>query len=190
VTDKAAGLSGAAGGVLGVVLSSLTIAYPPAVAEGTYSYPYPASLFVITQILLFFRDIGVAILLTSLRLPNRVGDSRLGRISARCSALGMLCLATLEGLSLAITDPAAIGAAYGLASFAVGAFTTLAGIAVLRAKLISGWHRYLPLAAGLFVFVPMTPAIMAGFVPGQLALATWMALFALLGRAIQRTPIR
>ena len=48
----------------------------------------------------------------------------------------------------------------------------------------------MPLALGVWVFVPMTPAIMAGFMPARLAITGWMLLFAALGwaLAVPRSP--
>ena len=69
---------------------------------------------------------------------------------------------------------------YGVASIAIGVGLLLVGVAVRRQGAWLGWRRWVPLALGVWVFVPMTPAIMAGFVPARLAITGWMLLFAAL----------
>jgi hypothetical protein len=64
-----------------------------------------------------------------------------------------------------------IVAAYGVASIAVGAGLTLAGVAVARAGRWTGWRRWTPLACGAGVFVVVMPGVAAGFLAGRLALA-------------------
>lgn len=75
-----------------------------------------------------------------------------------------------------------------MASTAIGLFLILAGIAVLRARVWPGWQRYLPLALGIYVFVPLTPGIFGPFVIARLVIAGWMALFAVLGWVLLRQP--
>jgi hypothetical protein len=75
---------------------------------------------------------------------------------------------------------------YGLATVAIGVGLVAAGVAVLRARVWSGRHRFVPLALGVWVFVPMLPALLAPFVAARLAITGWMLLFALLGVALVR----
>jgi hypothetical protein len=42
------------------------------------------------------------------------------------------------------------------------------------------------LALGIYVFLPLTPAIMGPFVAGRLAIGGWMLLFAVLGLGLTR----
>ena len=47
----------------------------------------------------------------------------------------------------------------------------LAGVAVIRTGVWTGWQRWITLALGIYVFVPMTPMIIAsGGPPAELAL--------------------
>ncbi|HVM35875.1 MAG TPA: hypothetical protein VM784_11085 [Actinomycetota bacterium] len=82
------------------------------------------------------------------------------------------------------TDP--LDALYGVSSMAVGAGLIMLGTAAIRTGRWTGWRRYVPLLLGLWVFVPMTPALFASFVLGRLTIGGWMALFGLLGYALLR----
>jgi hypothetical protein len=73
---------------------------------------------------------------------------------------------------------------YGVASIAIGAGLVMVGVAVRRSRAWDGWRRWVPLVVGAWVFVPMIPAIMAGFLPARLAITMWMLLYAALGWAL------
>ena len=66
---------------------------------------------------------------------------------------------------------------YGVSSVLIGIGITLAGVAVLRARRWTGWRRALVLVTGVWVFVPMTPALLGPFVLARLAITGWMLLF-------------
>jgi hypothetical protein len=68
----------------------------------------------------------------------------------------------------------------------LGAALVLDGISVLKAKVWEGWQRWIPLALGVWVFVPMLPALAVSFVGARFAIAGWMLLFAALGWALMR----
>ena len=162
-----------------MVAGIVFLAYPAAVdTDGTGRS--------IAQVVLAIRDLGLAILLGA--LWTATGSSRLGRIGVAGGVVAMLGLAVLEIVSLAVED---IGAFYGIASLLIGLFGILAGIAVVRARIWSGRWRYLPLALGVYVFVPMTPGIGSGvYAAEQIAIAGWMALFAVVGLALVRVSDR
>ncbi|MBC6449576.1 hypothetical protein [Actinokineospora xionganensis] len=75
---------------------------------------------------------------------------------------------------------------YGGSSLATGLGLVIVGVAVVRAGAWQGVRRWLPLALGVWVFVPMTPAIMAGFLPARLSITGWMLLFAALGWVLMK----
>lgn len=58
------------------------------------------------------------------------------------------------------------------------------GVAALRARRWSGWRRWLLLVLGVYVIVPLTPAILGPFVIARLTIGLWMLLFAALGWAL------
>ena len=170
--------------MIGVLAGVVWVAYPPAVSDDQYSYPFTATGFAIAQIVYFVQRLGLVILLAA--LWRTTGNSKLGRIGVVGSALGMLGLGALELVSITAKDSDAIGGSYGMISLAVGVFLIFTGIATRRAKT---WPGTLPILLGIYVFVPMTPAILGPFALGQLAIAGWMALFTLLAwRLLRRTP--
>ena len=73
---------------------------------------------------------------------------------------------------------------YGVSSMAVGVGLILAGIAVRRRGRWTGWRGAVVLVAGIFVFVPMVPALMGPYILARLAITVWMLLFAALGYAL------
>jgi hypothetical protein len=173
-----AAVIGTAAGLVGVAAGLVTIAVPELVDSA------PA------QLALAARDLGIAALLAALWTRGAAGRSALGRIGVAGGVLAMAGLAAMEVVSVVARDSGLIGTGYGLATLSAGVFLILAGVAVLRARTWTGPRRYLPLALGGYVFVPLTPAIVAGFTAGQLALAGWMLLFAVLGRAMAAAPDR
>jgi len=73
---------------------------------------------------------------------------------------------------------------YGVSSVAVGVGLILAGIAVRNGGRWTGWRGLVVLVAGIFVFVPMMPALMGPFILARVAITVWMLLFAALGCAL------
>jgi hypothetical protein len=180
------GLVGALGtgaGLLGAAHAVLLAAYPPAVAADSYSFPFPPGGFVASQIFLTARDLALAALLTGL-LRTPVARTRTARLAIMAGVASFLALAALEIVSVAVGDAADSGAWYGLACFGVALGLCTAGVSAARTPMPTRGMRLLPLTIGLYVFVPLTPGILAGFTPGQLALAGWMLLFARLGREL------
>lgn len=79
---------------------------------------------------------------------------------------------------------------YGPPVILIGASLVTAGIALLR-RGRSGWAgaSWLPAVIfllGVYVFVPLTPAIMGTFVAGRLGIGGWMLLFASFGLGLAR----
>jgi hypothetical protein len=184
------GLAGALGtgaALLGAVHAVLLIAYSPTVGEASYSYPFRPGGFAASQAVLTARDLALAALVAGL-LWTPIAHSRVARAGFVSSAVSMLALAGLEVVSVAVRASADPGAWYGLASFGVGLGLAVAGIPAARTPMVSSWLRLLPLAIGLYVFVVLTPGILASFAPGQLVIGAWMLLFARLGWPLLQTP--
>jgi hypothetical protein len=108
------------------------------------------------------------------------------------AGMGMLAATELVAITAAnSTYPSAqtgtLDSLYGVSSILIGASLIVAGIAVIRAGRWHGWRRVLPLLLGLYVFVPLTPALFASWTLARLAIAGWMLGFAVLGWALVET---
>lgn len=185
--NRLAGTVGLAAGLAGVVAAAGMAVYPAQVGDDWFSYPFEPGVFAVVQVVLALRYLGCAVLLSA--LWTRTG---LGRIGVGGSVLSMAGLAVLELISIGARDEAypsprtdSIELGYAVASLAIGVFAILAGIAVARARRWDGWRRYLPLALGVYVFVPLIPGILGPFVLDQVVIGGWMALFALLGWTVR-----
>jgi hypothetical protein len=71
----------------------------------------------------------------------------------------------------------------------LGALTTglgmlLAGIAIVRTRRWDGWHRFIPLLAGLYPFVAMFPILAITGEPPLPMITLWCLLWLLLGLAM------
>lgn len=179
---RVVGAVGAIAGLAGAAHAALLVAWPADVAEDSYSYPLDAGTFAASQTVLAARDLALTALLYAL-CQAPVSRTRLARLGFAISAAAMLALTGLEVMSVVVGDAADLGAWYGFASFGVGIGLVVAGASATRSSLESRWLHRLPLTIGLYVFAVLTPGILAGFVPGQLALGGWMLLFAQLGWA-------
>ena len=72
----------------------------------------------------------------------------------------------------------------------VGVGVIAVGVGVIRQRRWLTWERWVPLAIGVWVFIPMTPAIAAGYVPARLSITVWMVLYAALGWVVLTTSRR
>ncbi|HEY0470951.1 MAG TPA: hypothetical protein VGD34_04780 [Kribbella sp.] len=190
---RTAGTIGLWAGIIGATGGLVLIAYPAAVDRSRFSYPFDATGFTVAQTVFALQHLGLAVILAAIWTSGAAGRSGLGRIGVGGSVLAMLGLSALEVIAISAKDSPypstrtdTIEAWYGVASTAIGVFLVVAGIAVHRAKLWTGWQRYLPLILGIYVFVPLTPGIFGPFVVARLVITGWMALFAVLGWALLR----
>jgi hypothetical protein len=174
--------------LIGAAAGIFLIVYPAAVDDSRFSYPFTATGFTIAQVVFTGQHLGLAVVLAAIWTSGAAGRSGLGRIGVGGGVLTMLGLAALELVAISARNSPypspktdTIEAWYGVVSTAIGVFLIVAGIAVVRAKVWAGWQRYLPLALGIYVFVPLTPGIFGPFVVARLVITGWMALFAVLG---------
>jgi uncharacterized membrane protein len=86
------------------------------------------------------------------------------------------------------SSPGTSDALFAIAPNLVGLGLILAGVAIIRTGRWTGWHRYVTLALGLYVFVVMTPVIIASGGPPAVAalwtLAVWEVLWALIAVSV------
>lgn len=179
-------------GLLGAAQGLAVLAWPPQVPESHFSYPFTGLGFAIAQLSFFLQHLpliaGVAVLL---RLPA-VRSSRTARIAIWAAVVGLALLTVMELVAIsaynATTDSAQatlVENLYGPPVTVIGVGLLVAGIALLRqgtaAWAGAHWLPVLVLTLGIYVFVPLTPAIMGPFTAGRLGIAGWMLLFAALG---------
>jgi hypothetical protein len=183
-----AGLLGAASGLYLTVID-------PAVTSDRWSYPQSTGEFAVTQVWFAVQHLGLLAGLIGLARSGAFGELRWARRANDMAVAGMAALAVTELVAIwpaeqavDATLPVLLGGVYGLISTVLGVALTVAGVGVLRARVWTSWSRWVPLAAGIWVFVPMFPAMMLSFVGARLSISGWMFLFALLGWALVRAP--
>lgn len=177
-------------GFLGAVSGIFLAVVPPAVDSDRYSYPLTATAFALIQGWFFVQHLGLIAGLEGLRRAGAVGAHRLGILAAN-GGMAMLAMIELLAISAATSTYSGprtdlLGAGYGIASTVIGIGLIVAGLAVPRVQVWTGWRRWLLLIMGVYVFVPMFPAMFGGFVAARLAITGWMLLFVLLGWVMVR----
>lgn len=180
-----------AGGVLGAVSGIFLAVYPAQVSEEMFSYPLTPGGFTVIQIWFFVQHLGLLAGIAALGGAALMAPGRSARWGAGLAVSGMALLAVTELIAITARNSTYPGdgtglldVLYGASSVAVGVGLVLAGIAVRRRGRWTGWRGVVVLVAGIFVFVPMMPALMGPFILARLAITVWMLLFAALGFAL------
>ena len=180
-----------AAGLLGVASGLYLAGVDPVVSDDRFSYPLAASGFTWIQIWFVVQHVALVVGLLALWRSGAVGPSRAGRIGHLLAVAGMLGLAATEALAIGArhdsVDSALVGVLnglYGLTSIAIGVGLVMEGLAIRKHGAWTGWPAWIVLALGVWVFVPMTPAIALSFLGARLAISGWMLLFAVLGLAL------
>lgn len=178
-------------GVLGAASGIVLATVDPAVPETQWSYPQSVRDFTLTQLWFCVQHLGLLAGLLVLPRSGVLGHDRLARLGLGAAVVGMAGLTVTEVVAIlpaeeATADPfpAALGAAYGVWTLLCGGGLVAAGVAVRRHGAWTGWRAGVVLVAGIWVFVPMLPAIGLSFVGARLAITGWMLLFAALGWAL------
>lgn len=159
-------------GAVGAVLFSLALIAGFAPADET---PYLLPIYVATLA-------GVA----ALALTGAAAGAT-GRVGIGVAVAGLLGFLVAE-----LTAPGPVGdTLYGIMPLLTALGMVLAGIAVLRSGQWSGWRRYVPLAAGAWIVVVVTPVILLAGDPGTggasaavAAIGAWHLLWTALGVAV------
>jgi hypothetical protein len=162
---------------IGAVITALSTVYIVALLLGL---PDPAAAAYGRAVI----HLGELAVVVAVALSGAAGVGWLGRIGLSLAALGQLALAVAEPLN---SGPVA-DTLFAIAPNLTGLGLILAGIAVIRTRLWTGWQRGITLALGIYVFVPMTPMIItSGGPPAELAvigLLGWEILWFLLATAV------
>lgn len=178
-------------GLLGAVSGVFLAVYPGQVSEDMVSYPLTAAGFTVIQIWFFVQHLGLLAGIVALPPTDTMERGPKARWGIGLATWGMALLAVTELIAITARNSTYPGdgtglldALYGVSSLAVGVGLILAGIAVRRGGRWTGWRELVVLVTGIFVFVPMMPALMGPFVLARLAITVWMLLFAALGYAL------
>ncbi|HWC13138.1 MAG TPA: hypothetical protein VG929_00915 [Actinomycetota bacterium] len=181
-------------GVIGAAAAVFLVLVEPAVPEDRYSYPLTAGGFTAIQVFFFVHHLGLVAGLYGLWHSGVVGTSRFGRWGAVGALVGMALLTLTELIAITGSDAPypsprtdMLDGLYGVSSVLIGVTLIMAGVAVVRTRVWRDWRRYVPLLLGVYVFVPMTPAVFGPFVLARFAIGGWMLGFALLGWALVET---
>lgn len=190
---RAPGIACVVAGVLGLAAAVMLAFLPPAVGDDRFSYPLTPGGFTAIQVFFAVHHLPLAWGAYVVWRRGAAGRGRLaglGGIGATAT-LGLLSVQELVAIAAAdapypseLTE--LIEAIYGVVSMLIGLAFVVLGLAVARAGRWTGWARWVPLAIGIYVFVPLTPAILGPFVVARLAIGGWMLLFAALGVALLR----
>jgi hypothetical protein len=161
------------------------------VPESRYSYPFAAGAFVAIQAWFVVQHLGLLAGQWGLAASGAAGPGRHVRWAHWAGLAGMALLTFTELLAIAAAnDPYpspltnVLDGLYGISCVAVGVGMTVVGVGVVRHGLWASWRRWTPLAIGVWVFIPMTPSIMVGYVPARVTITIWMLLYAALGWAL------
>lgn len=180
-------------GILGAASGIYLAVVEPVVADDRFSFPLTAGGFTAIQIWFFLQHVGLMAGSTGAWRAGAFGSSRSGRWGYHVGLWGMLLLAVTELFAIGArnaaypsSETAPLDVLYGVSSFAIGIGWIMGGMAARRNGGWPGWPGGIMLAIGIYVFIPMTPAIAAGFLPARLSISMWMLLFAALGYAIMR----
>jgi len=183
------GLIAAAGAAWSAGLSS------PVPVEDV-SWPYGPGLFRGTEVLWALTHVLTFLGALGLARSGLAGRGRAARVGLPVMLVGMALLVPCElafiPFAHGTTDdlgPVLASTLIGIASMIAGVGFVLTGVGVLRSpggRSLAGASRFLPLLCGVFVFVGLTPLVMAGGRVFFLGVGIWNVLLALLGVALAR----
>jgi hypothetical protein len=183
-----------AAGLLGLASAIILIVIQPSVGIDHFSYPLAPGGFAVAQVWFFVHHFGLLAGVYALWRSGVVGTGRLARVGSWGAIVSIALLAACELVAISAADALrpsgrtdTMDSLYGISSILVGITLIVAGVSVIRTGRWQGLRRFLPLALGVYIFVPLTPALFASFLLARLAIGGWMLGFAFLGWALIRT---
>ena len=163
-----AALTGAAAGVFLAFV-------PAAVADDRFSFPLTPGGFTAIQVFFFVHHLAIAWGLLAVWPAGYQGRGWLAVVGAVGAVGSMALLAVQELVAISVANAAypspetgTVESVYGVLSMLIGVALIVFGIAAARARRWSGWQRWVVLVLGIFVIVPLTPAIFGPFVVASL----------------------
>lgn len=181
------------GGLLGALQAGVILLWPAQVPPERYSHPFDATGYAVAQVSFVVQHrLLFGVVLGLVAVAWRPG-SWLARTGLLVMAVGLLLLTgnelnAIRAAAVLAGSPVAVSVdnSYGVPMTAMGLGLLLAGLGVVRRRLLPGWARWLPLLLGVYVFAVLFPAVFGFSTAARLAIGGWMLLFALLGRELVR----
>ncbi len=196
-TVRQAGAWCLAAGIVGAAQAAIVLAWSPQVPESRFSYPFSGAGFAVAQASFFLQHLPLIAGVVALLALPAVRASHVAVIATRAAAVGLVLLAVNELVTISAYDAATdsthatvVENLYGPPVLLIGIGLVVAGFALLR-RGTTGWDgaRWMPaiiLLLGVYVFVPLTPAIMGSFTAGRLGIGGWLLLFGVFGYGLTR----
>jgi hypothetical protein len=192
-TLRTLGATGAAASALGALSAVAILATDPMVRAVRYSYPFDATWFVVAQLFFTAQHVAMLPLFAGLLVAERARRSRTVRLGTWIAITGQVALTAAEVFAIRARDALstgptadAVNAVYGPPMLLIGGGLLVAGVGVLRTRLLPGAGRWLPVALGGYVFVVLIPAVFGPMAAGRIAIGFWMLMFVALGLALRR----
>lgn len=103
------------------------------------------------------------------------GDSRWGKAGLRLAIVGRVVFLAAEGLAIAVgKDDIPL---FPLAAVATALGMLAAGAAIIRARRVTGWQRYLPITVGAYPFIFMFPVLAVTGERPDISITGWGVTF-------------
>lgn len=182
------------GSLVGALCAVIIIGWPDEVPTTRYSYPFGPTTFVVAQLVFAAQHLALAAGLLGVGALVGRSASRIFRSGLVLAVIAMGALAVIELAAIAAVgwDEGSAGASlldagYGVASLLLGVGLVVAGSSLARGRQLPGrLGRWIVLVCGVYVFVPLLPALFAPMVVGRVAIAVWQLLFAAIGLVVVR----
>lgn len=191
--QKSASLILILAGTVSVPVGILNLVYPPSIDSNVWGYPFHPGTHVVISIVLVFAHLlkGYGFI----GLSRLDGATQVIRWSIMVAILGFVVLSVCEGISatmygVPIDSPAAINLnnGYGAGSMLMAIPSMIAGIVIIRKRLLVGSGRWSVFLSGAFMVFVVTPALFMGRAwPAYLALTGWSLFYIWIGVALGRT---
>lgn len=195
-TIRRAGAWCLAGGLVGIAQAALLLAWPGQVDSDRFSYPFTSGGFVLAQATFALQHVPLLIGVAALLTVPAVRASRTARIAVVVAAVGLALLTILEVVAMTAHDVGLhssrgtlIDNLYAVPMLLMGVGLLVAGVTAVRSQAAwtgATWLPWVILSLGVYVFVPLAPAVGGSFVAGRLGIGGWMALYAALGYGLTR----
>jgi hypothetical protein len=183
--------AGAIGALQGLLLS----VFPAQVGKERFSYPFDVTGHVLAQVSFFLQHLGLVAGLVALCALPAARLSRPTRYGLWAGTIGMVLLAVQELVAIAAADEpltsdlaTLVSGLYSVPVLLIGVGLSIGGSGLARHTQTTepAWLRWIPAVLGVWVFVPLSPALMGPFLAGRMAIGSWMVLFVALGWGLSR----